>query len=45
MKAGTDKVFAFGKTKYNSKDNDDLLEDNIYNNKDFGVIAVVAPCR
>lgn len=45
MKAGTDKVFAFGKTRYSSKDNDDLLEDNVYNNKDFGVIAVVSPCR
>ena len=45
MKAGTDKIFGFAKTKYNSKDNDDLLEDNIYNNKDFGVIAVVSPCR
>lgn len=45
MKAGTDKIFGFAKTRYNSKDNDDLLEDNIYNNKDFGVIAVVSPCR
>lgn len=45
MKAGTDKVFGFAKTRYNSKDNDDLFEDNIYNNKDFGVIAVVSPCR
>lgn len=45
LKAGTDKIFGFAKTKYNSKDNDDLLEDNIYNNKDFGVIAVVSPCR
>jgi N4-gp56 family major capsid protein len=45
MKAGTDKIFGFAKTRYNSRDNDDLLEDNVYNNKDFGVIAVVSPCK
>lgn len=45
MNAGVDKIFGFAKTKYNSRDNDDLLEDNVYNNKDFGVIAVVSPCR
>jgi|GEM_PF-2408327 len=44
-KAGTDKIFGFAKTKYISADNDDLLEDNVYNGKDFGVIAVVSPCR
>ena len=44
-KAGTDKIFGFAKTRYNAKDNDDLLEDNDYNGKDFGVIAVVSPCR
>lgn len=44
-KAGTDKIFGFAKTRYSSVDNDDLLEDNEYNNKDFGVIAVVSPCR
>lgn len=45
MKAGTDKIFGFAKTRYNSRDNDDLLEDNVYNNKDFGIIAVVSPCK
>lgn len=42
MKAGTDKVFAFAKAKYNSADNDGILDDCEYDNKDFGVIAVVA---
>lgn len=44
-KCGTEKTFGFAKTKYRSQDNDDLLEDNEYNNQDFGVIAVVSPCR
>lgn len=42
MKAGTDKVFAFAKAKYNSADNDGILDGCEYDNKDFGVIAIVA---
>lgn len=45
MKAGTDKIFGFAKTRYSAKDNDDLFTDNEYNNKDFGVITVISPCR
>jgi hypothetical protein len=45
MKAGTDKVFGFAKAKYNSADNDGILNDCEYDGKDFGVIAIIAPAK
>lgn len=42
MHVAIDRVFGFAKTRYSASDNDGLLKDSEYNNKDFGVIAVVA---
>ncbi len=42
MHVGIDRVFGFAKQKYSASDNDGLLKDSPYNNKDFGVIAIVA---
>ena len=42
MHVGIDRVFGFAKTKYSASANDGLLKDSIFNDKDFGVIAVVS---
>ncbi len=42
MKASIDRVYGFAKTKYKASDNDGILKDSIFDEKDYGVIAVVA---
>lgn len=42
MHAGIDRVYGCTKTKYKASDNDGILKDSIFDNKDYGVIAVVA---
>lgn len=42
MNAGVDRVYGFAKTKYEASANDGILEDSIFDGKDYGVIAVVA---
>jgi N4-gp56 family major capsid protein len=42
MNAGIDRVYGFAKTKYDASANDGILEDSIFDGKDYGVIAVVA---
>lgn len=42
MNASVDRVYGFAKTKYQASDNDGILEDSIFDGKDYGVIAVVA---
>jgi len=42
MNAGIDRVYGFAKTKYEASANDGILEDSIFDGKDYGVIAVVA---
>jgi N4-gp56 family major capsid protein len=42
MHAGIDRVLGFTKTKYQASANDGILEGSIFDNKDYGVIAVVA---
>jgi hypothetical protein len=42
MNAAIDRVYGFAKTKYQASQNDGILEDSIFDGKDYGVIAVVA---
>ena len=42
MNAGIDRVYGLAKTKYDASANDGILEDSIFDGKDYGVIAVVA---
>ncbi|MBE0498574.1 MAG: DUF4043 family protein [Campylobacterales bacterium] len=42
MNAGIDRVYGLAKTKYVASANDGILADSIFDNKDYGVIAVVA---
>jgi len=42
MNAGIDRVYGLAKTKYEASSNDGILEDSIFDGKDYGVIAVVA---
>jgi len=42
MVAAVDRVFGMAKTKFSASANDGILEDSIFDGKDYGVIAVVA---
>lgn len=42
MNAGIDRVYGLAKTKYEASANDGVLEDSIFDGKDYGVIAVVS---
>jgi len=42
MVAAVDRVFGMAKTKFSASSNDGILEDSIFDGKDYGVIAVVA---
>lgn len=42
MHAGIDRVYGLAKTKYVASQNDGILEDSIFDGKDYGVIAVVS---
>ena len=42
MHVGIDRVYGLAKTKYKASANDGVLEGSIFDNKDYGVIAVVA---
>ncbi len=42
MHAGIDRVYGLAKTKYDASQNDGILEDSIFDGKDYGIVAVVA---
>lgn len=42
MTCAVDRVFGMAKTKFSASANDGILEDSIFDGKDFGVIAVIA---
>ncbi len=42
MNAAIDRVYGMAKTKYSASANDGILENSIFDGKDYGVIAVVA---
>jgi len=42
MHAGIDRVYGMAKTKYEASANDGILADSIFDNKDYGVVAVIA---
>jgi N4-gp56 family major capsid protein len=42
MNAGIDRVYGMAKTKYSASANDGILQDSIFDGKDYGVVAVVA---
>lgn len=42
MNIGIDRVMGFAKTKFLASANDGLLEDSVFNEKDYGVIGVIS---
>ncbi len=42
MNTGIDRVYGLAKTKYEASANDGILEDSIFDGKDYGVVAVVS---
>ena len=42
MNAGIDRVYGLAKTKYEASANDGVLEDSIFDGKDYGVITVIS---